>query len=218
MKIKTIVFDFDGVIVLGSELAKHRAWLEMFAGQGESVAALVVTAREKFSLGRGSRFDILADVFTQLGHTEQDIPKLVNDYAERYNQTVLWAILSEGVLIRDRKFLNGLSPKLPLYLSTATPQEAIDNIISLLDLNQIFKTVYGAPNNKLETLKAIAQHETITPEHMLFVGDGEGDYKAAQDFACHFVGITNEHNHWLQKDFDFPVISNIAELANVVEL
>lgn len=216
MNNRVLIFDFDGVIVLGSQMSKHRAWSNLFANKGQQAIDIVKSTVAKFSNGRGSRYDILAEVYTHFGDITLDKEQFIADYAEQYDQMVRQAILTEGVRPDDRHALTVLSESMPLYVNTFTPQKTIDQTLRQLNLESIFKKVYGAPIKKIEALKAIADDEGAQPHELTFIGDGEGDREAAEIFGCQFIGLANNDNQWFQRKPGFLLIKSIAELSQII--
>src|SRR3989338_1342418 len=124
MAIKAIIFDFDGVVVGDSEYIKENSWEAVVLKLGEESREPLLRARATFSKGRGSRYDIIKDTLAELKYPPEQIPALVNQYAEVYNQAVQAAIFKKGVRPIDREGLNKLAIHYPLYINSATPEAA----------------------------------------------------------------------------------------------
>ena len=211
-----IVFDFDGVIVLGSERTKERCWLELFRPQGEEAVAALTKALERYGQGRGSRYDIVHYVLHDLGVPEERMTKLVNDYCNEYAQKVQDGILAEGIRNEDRRALDFLAQQAILFINTATHQSAMEEILDKLGISHLFKGIYGPGLQgqvlkKVDTLYAISQLESKPIKDVIFIGDGEGDYRAASEAGCRFIGISNDDNRWAETKHEFPVVSSVSE-------
>ena len=84
-----------------------------------------------------------------------------------------------------------------------------------LNLNRFFKGVFGRTSlssTKEEVLERILKKEKLNVKEMLFVGDAEGDYNAAKNIGCNFIGVANNWNKWKKREF--PLIKSISELQN----
>ena len=211
-----IVFDFDGVIVLGSERTKERCWFELFRSQGEKAIAALLRARERYSQGKGSRYDIVGDVLHDLGVPKERMVKLVKAYCDEYGQKVQAGILAEGIRNEDRRALDFLVQRATLFINTTTPQSAIEEILDKLGISHLFKGVYGQglqgqTSKKTDTLHAISQRESKPIKNIIFIGDGEGDHRAAAKAGCRFIGISNDDNHWSETEHEFSVVSSVSE-------
>ena len=138
-----IVFDFDGVIVLGSERTKQKCWLELFQPQGEEAIKALTRALERYGEGRGSRYDIIRDVLQELGVSKERLAKLVETYSNEYAQKVQTGILAEGIRNEDRQALDFLAKRAILFINTTTPQSAIEEILDKLGISHLFKRIFG---------------------------------------------------------------------------
>ncbi|MFY9463342.1 MAG: hypothetical protein WAP52_04120, partial [Candidatus Sungiibacteriota bacterium] len=77
--IKTVVFDFDGVIV-DSNALKDAAFFALFTDHPQVSEELV---RDVHARNDGTRFDILRDIFVRAGTAQGEIEPLVQEYALR---------------------------------------------------------------------------------------------------------------------------------------
>lgn len=211
--VKAIVFDFDGVVVRRSEFFKHAAWVELFKGNAAQRKRFE-EAEEKFGQGRGGdRYDILRFVL-QDGNASRNVETEVQELTQRFDAIVQEKMFRAGVDEADRAVFGRLSRKYALYVNSATPQEALEHTIENLGLAGIFRGILGRPLSKRENFEHVAELEGIMPGEILFVGDGESDYKASMEAACRFLGYHNEWNNWKEGEQTFPVIRSLADIEN----
>ena len=215
--VKVIVFDFDGVIIRRSEFFKQESWPLVFTKYGEKGMTAFREGEKKYGGGRGGdRFDILRHAFEQLGEDKDDVPALVQEGARVFDEQVQSKILAAGVTDKDRQTLERLSKRLPLYLNSATPKEALERTISNLKLQKCIKGALGRPNSKIKNFSLVSSTEHISPGAILFVGDADTDYQAAQQFGCAFVGLGNEWNKWEKDGKPFPVVHDLGEVETFI--
>ena len=213
--IKTAVFDFDGVIVRRSEFFKHDAWSEIFSDYGAPGVEAVHEGVRLYGGGRGGdRFDILRHAFQTLGESEDRISTLVDETAQKYNELVQEKMIEAGVLDEDRAVLERISKRVPLYINSATPKQALERTVENLRLRSFIVGVLGRPNTKVENLKYVAEEQGIEPSEILFIGDADTDYKAGQEFGCRFIGLSNDWNMWKKGEKPFTVISSLNEIES----
>ena len=213
-----IAFDFDGVIVLGSERTKQRCWLELFRPQGEEATKALIRALKRYGQGLGSRYDIIHDVLQDINVPKEQMVKLIEDYYSEYTQKVQAGILAEGIRNEDKRALDFLANRANLFINTATPQPAIEEILDRLGISNLFKGVYsqglqGQNSKKTHILHTISRQASRPIKDLIFIGDGEVDRKAAAETGCRFIGIGNDDNRWAETERDFPVVSSISEAA-----
>lgn len=213
--VKIIVFDFDGVIVRGSEFGKDKAWEHIFP---QEVMENVDLAKKKYSGGKGSRFDIIRDLAPIVGIKLEDVGEWVAKKAKEFGNFTFAFTIREGVLPEDREALEFLSGKYPLYLNSATPEPVLQSIAETLQIAQFFRGIYGQRNSrsKVENLERAAGDADISPSEILFVGDTDGDFEASKTFGCSFVGIMNDWNKWQEGDKSFPLISGLKDLLKEI--
>ena len=210
LMIQAIAFDFDGVIVDSNRL-KYDAWFHLFSDHTEVSEALV---RDVLSRISQTRYDILREIFIQIGKEQSDVEKLVLDYGARYNTLVQDAIAAGGVIGGVRETLEALAPRYALYINSATPHEALQEAVARAGFHSLIKAAYGTPATKEENLRAIMHAEGIGSNEILMVGDGEGDLSAARKVGCPFIGVANEWNKWHDKDF--PLVSDLRPLPHMI--
>ena len=209
---KALVFDFDGVIV-PSEQIKVDGYSLIFSEFGEEVpqAAVIAEARREFADGKGNRFDIIRGIFKRLGVSE-GLEEKVSMYVQRYGKLVQGRIEALSVNAATRATLERLAAMCPLYINSNNPDEALQNTLRSLDVEKYFKAVYGSSHTKVENFKTIAQREGVQATDMVFIGDGEGDRNAAQEFGCEFIGIATELNGWPVGMKAFPVVAALPDI------
>lgn len=209
--IKVIVFDFDGVLVDSNRL-KYEAWFKIFRPEEvshELIRNVLVEVKE-------TRYDILREIFRRLGAPTEEIESLVVRSAERFNEAVQNGISSMGLNPGVREVLSELKPKFRLYLNSATPEKALLETVERLGIRDSFEEIYGQsePGSKVKNLKKIIEKENFLPQEVSVVGDGEDDMKAAQALGCPFIGVANDWNGWKEKEF--PLVSNLSEIKNLI--
>lgn len=209
--VKVIVFDFDGVIVPSEEI-KADGYSLMFSEFGEAVPAEAVkSARKEFANAKGNRYDIIRSILARIGF-EGSLDEGVEKYGERYSTIVRSRIADLAVEPSVREFLSVLSKKYPLYINSNNPDVALRDTLSSLDLSGYFKSVFGSSCTKLQNLRTIAEAEKVHPDRILFIGDGEGDWSAAREFGCRFVGVGTRLNDWKAGSAPFPLVSRVEDV------
>lgn len=221
--IKAIVFDFDNVIVRGSEECKTNAWSSVFAPDSIEYKRLC-EGLEKFAHGKGDRYDILGYVFAIEQGQDPRLDSRVIASAHLYNEVVVQCICNIGIASSDLDTLQLLAGHYPLYIVSATPEPAL--VATLLRLAELYKVdllhmftlVLGTPNNKHENFKKIHESSLTPTSAMLMVGDGLNDYDAARQAGSWFVGVRTPANESAWKDASFNKVTAIDMLPTLLEL
>jgi HAD superfamily hydrolase (TIGR01549 family) len=221
-KVKIIILDFDNCIILnpktkkGSEEVKDEAWFKIFPEYDpKKLETVVKEAQKQIAGGKGDRKDVARLICEHFGVPKEKIPDEIKRSCESFNTIVQKGILEIGVSSDNRRAIGTLSKKMPVYINTATPKEQSLESLAALKLSG-FTDVYGRPGNKVENLKAIINREKINPSEVLYAGDAESDWQAAQEVGCQFVGISTARNTaWHNQSQKFPVVNSLSEILEL---
>ncbi len=103
-----------------------------------------------------------------------------------------------------------------LFVNSATPEVAVRQSVQNFGIAQHFRGIFGQPISKVDNLSRAQHLAHVDHTSMLFVGDSEGDRKAAKEFGCDFIGVANKWNGWEKANVPgLPlsvVVNSIAEL------
>ena len=191
MAIKVIVFDFDGTLVDSNRL-KYSAFFKLFPSDEFHVRIITDVLREFFE---ESRYIILKEILCRIEggkektlHTEIKVEKL----AKKYNDIVLTEVKRCNDKPGAKKALERLHDKHKLYLSSTTADESLKEIVKCRGWDRYFCDVFGWPKEKIFTLIEIMHRESIGPNEILVVGDGEADKVSASEVGCRFFPVNND--------------------------
>jgi phosphoglycolate phosphatase-like HAD superfamily hydrolase len=208
---KVVVFDFDGVIIPSEEI-KQNAYEWIFSDFGEEVPReAILASRDEFANAKGNRYDIIRGIFRRVGGVA-DIEEVVREYSERFSVIVKKRIQELAVEPKIREMLDRLSMRHALYINSNNPDEPLKETLEALGIEHLFKGVYGSSRRKVENLTKIAESESVSPDEMVFIGDGEGDKEAAKEFGCEFIGVATSLNGWKDGTSEFKVLQTVSEL------
>ena len=181
MRLKVIVFDFDGTLIDSNRL-KYDAFFKLFPDDAHHAS----TVREVLAqIGEASRYDIIAKILARLDNRQGD----VNELADRYNAIVLDGAMRCAEIPGVEHALKSLVARFRLYVSSTTPESPLQEIIRFRGWTGYFAGIFGYPRKKGETLRRILEMEDVDAKAALVVGDGESDREAARENGCHFLHI-----------------------------
>ena len=208
--IRTIVFDFDGVLI-DSNALKRDAWFLLFPGTIMSASRLEAILDEI----KDTRYDILERIAIELGVVPEKRDAWVQRYADLYGATVERHIGKCGVSQEVRLVLERLSGRLPLFINSRTPEDALRRTVEMLKILDWFHGVYGAPRSKVENMRRIMDQIDTTADGILFVGDDQADAVAAGEFGCGFVGLKTSANQWGTHSL-FSVVDEVSQIERMI--
>jgi len=201
---KAIFWDFDGVIKDSLEV-KSDAFEQLFLPFGEDIAMRVRKHHE--ANGGMSRFDKLP---LYLNLAEQKVTAEVTAvYAEKFAQLVKQKVINSEWIVGVLEYLENNCNRQIFFLITATPQQEITEIISILKINHFFKEIVGSPTKKDDAIKQILSRYKVAPEQALMIGDSKSDYSAAMKSKISFVLRKTELNTKLQQQLDCEMIDDL---------
>jgi len=206
--IKVIVFDFDGVLVNSNPL-KDKAWFDIFDNYPNVPRNIVADVLSK---NKGTRFDILRNIFEQAGFPKEEIQQRIEAEALRFDALVQDWIVKQGLIPGVANTLANFSTRFHIYINSGTPSPSLKTNVERLGIKHYFQDIYGSPPNKEENLKTILDRENISEKEAVVIGDAEEDYRSACSQGTFFIAVASGFYDWgLQRDFQ--VISSISGLS-----
>jgi phosphoglycolate phosphatase-like HAD superfamily hydrolase len=194
--IRTIVFDFDGVILESADV-KTNAFVELYADHGADIVARV---REHHLANLGiSRFKKFAWIAEHvLGRPLK--PGESEALGERFGALALTRVLEAPFVPGAEAALAALTGTMPLIVASGTPQGELDLIVERRALRPRFVEVHGSPAEKPAIVRALIARLGVAPHEVLFVGDGMSDYQAAREVGVEFLArdTPGVHDEWVK--------------------
>lgn len=181
-----VVFDFDGTLVRSNAI-KRQGFYEAAAGLEGAGAILDALFAEGFDGDRYAVVEALARRLGERGVTAEP-EALAADYTRRCRRAIAAAAEVPGA----RAALERLAAAdVRLYLVSATPQQALEELVADRRLDRLFARILGAPPSKTAHVRALVE-AGVPVEELALVGDGRDDQAAARAIGCRFVAVDDE--------------------------
>ena len=211
--IKTIIFDFDGVLAESVDI-KTKAFRRLFEPEGKDIADRV----EEYHLAhtgvsRFDKFKYFYKNFLKRELAEEEFNRLCNEFSELVVEEVVNAPYVKGA----REFLENNKEKFTFFITSATPGREIEEIIKKRDMGQFFKAVYGAPTKKEDAVRQILSSCGLNFSEAVYIGDALSDLKAATENSVHFIARLYEGNKDIFDGIDCVKIDNLLALERIIE-
>lgn len=210
--IRCVVFDFDGTLVDSNHI-KRDAFLDIagrYAAGRETMMRIidgpVAGTREKvfetfaaeLGIGKDARAAAVAD--------------LVRDYTDRCLGEIGGAAEIEGARATlDRLKRDGLR----LFISSATPDEPLKDVVEARGLTPLMEGVFGAPNSKVGHIRHIRKVTGLQAAEILYVGDSDADSRAATETGCRFVGVVLDQDRF--SSGPERRVTSLTQLPGIIE-
>lgn len=193
-KIKVVVFDFDGVLV-DSEGVKRQLLKDNFIEFGETFAQNIFNYQQETG---SNRYDVADCAAHMLGKDKN----WANEYAQKYTDSVKEKIIKMPNMNTCESTLTRLVTKYPLYISSGTPTDDLEDILVGKIMRHIFKDFYGSPDSKFDHIASIMARESVSTDEILFIGDMESDAKVSDALGLDFLAINYRGDKSKVKEID----------------
>lgn len=181
-RLEAVVFDFDGVI-LESAALKGDAFLELFSDHPGHLPAIRDHHLENLGVSRFEKFDWIYRNLLKRSLSDEERLRL----GARYSALVFERTAASPFVPGALEVLEALEGRFPLFVASATPQEELESVVERRDLTHFFTSVHGSPPAKGELLIRIVRLGGFDPNHVLMIGDGISDLRAAERAGCRFL-------------------------------
>ena len=207
---KTIIFDFDGVIVNSSNI-KADAFEALFSRYGKSVG---IEARKYHikneGFPRSQKFEYINKHLIE-SKKKDNLQKL----NEEYSKIVLTKIVNEKLSYGFKKFINTHKQDLNLYISSSAPYEELIYIINKKKINKFFNIISGFPPKKITQIKKILKDHKLIKKNVYYVGDTVHDYQVSKKLDLNFIGYIKYGNKF--KDMKINLINSFNEISYYID-
>lgn len=210
--IKAVIFDFDGVIVESIDI-KTAAFAKLFEREGRKAVKKVV----EYHLANAgvSRYEKFRHIYREIlkrDLSKNEFKKLCDRFASLVVESVVRAPYVKGAY----QFLKKHAAKYKFFVTSATPQEEIEEIIKKRSIADFFSAVYGAPTMKSDAVKYILKKKGLRPSSIVYIGDALSDYKVAQDNHINFIARIYKKNKGIFSGIDYPRIKDLVFLEKTI--
>ena len=188
MKTKTILWDFDGVI-LDSMAVRDWGFKEIFKDFTEyQVSKLIEYHRTNGGLSRYVKIryfyeEILGEAITE---------ERVLEYAEAFSVLMKKELTNSDSLIIDAvTFIKENYKKYNFHIVSGSDQEELRFLCQKLGLSKYFISIHGSPTPKKILVKQLLKKHNYLQSKTCLIGDSINDYEAAEFNDIVFYGYNN---------------------------
>jgi len=211
MKIKQIIFDFDGVII-NSHKIKTKAFFYIFKNYGKNIARKAQNYHlENIGKSRYIKFRyILKNIINFKTIKKEQINELDIAFNKYFEKKFKKLRINTNLL----KFLKSEYKNYKIFISTGTPQKNINGILKKLNLSKYFKKAYGSPSSKVNHIKKIKKKNSLN----LFIGDSLEDFKSAKKMKVSFLLKINSENKDFRNKYKMHKINSFENLKKKIDI
>lgn len=187
-KYKTILWDFDGVI-LNSNVIRTKGFVEIFKDFPENQTSKLIKYHQKN--GGLSRYHKIEFFFTKIlkKRTTQDE---IFFYAEKYKSFILNNLVDKRFIIKDTlSFIKQKKNAFSMHIVSASDGNELRQICKNLNIDFYFKSIHGSPLSKKENINKLLERNKLINEEVVLIGDTKNDFEAAIHNKIDFIGYNN---------------------------
>jgi len=182
---EALVFDFDGTLVESNQI-KRRLFYEVaeyIEGSKDCLDSIIL---DNPDWTRVEIFNELTGRLCGKKQSTQEAERLLTRYSERALEEVACAPEVDGASELLRKL--SLKEK-DVYISSATPHDALVELVDRRSLGEFVRDCFGAPEQKKQHLSTIREMSGCNSSKILCVGDADGDEAVALAAGCEFIRV-----------------------------
>jgi phosphoglycolate phosphatase-like HAD superfamily hydrolase len=188
-KIKTIFWDFDGVIMDSMSVRDKGFEIVLKNYPQEQVALLMAYHRDNGGLSRYHKFRYFFEEIRGEIISDLDIKIL----ADEFSIVMLGNLLDESLLIKDSfDFIKKNYSKFNMHIVSGSDEVELRHICETLGLANYFISIHGSPTPKVELVKRIMSQKQYKKEESCLIGDSFNDLEAAEYNSILFIGYNNQ--------------------------
>lgn len=212
MKIKSLFFDFDGIIA-DSVGCKTEAFRDIYLPYGEEIASKVVDHHLKN--GGISRFEKFVTYHADfLGKTISQ--NELNNLCEKFSSLVIDKVIESKEINGFSEFIRLHGKKFNKWIITGTPTTEIINILKRRNMDDIFVDAFGSPEKKGYWTEQIIKNYNLNRDEIVFLGDAKADFEASQASGLKFILHRSEASGKYFDDKQFTEMNDYHDLWNIL--
>jgi phosphoglycolate phosphatase-like HAD superfamily hydrolase len=188
-KFKTILWDFDGVIMDSMPIRDKGFEIVLKGYPKEQVSLLMEYHRNNGGLSRYNKFRYFFEEIRKESITDAEIKVL----ADEFSVVMLENLLDSNLLIEDSlKFIMDNYSKYNMHIVSGSDGNELRYICEALGLSKYFISIHGSPTPKKELVKQVMIGNNYNKFEICLIGDSFNDFEAAKANDILFYGYNNK--------------------------
>lgn len=207
--IKTIIFDFDGVLVESTNI-KTDAFRRLFSKWEDHVEEIVDYHKDNMGLSRYVKFEYFYKNIIKEPYSEE----VGLELSRRFSEIVVDEIEKAPFVNGAEEFLDKKGSDYTFFIASGTPHGELNDIVRHKGLDKYFKGVYGTPATKTEITEMILKEHSLKRDEAVFIGDTRSDKVAADNTGIRFILRITPDNAGIESEYR---VSDMTSLDRTIK-
>lgn len=187
-KYKTILWDFDGVLMDSMPVRDRGFELVLASYPRQEIEQLLNYHRRNGGLSRYVKFRHFFENIRNEGISEREVLQL----AEQFSKVMRSELVNQDLLIQDAiAFVRDKYQEYKMHVVSGSDQNELRYLCRELGLDQYFFSIHGSPMAKKEIVKELLTSFKYDSRDVALIGDSVNDFEAAQFNGIDFWGYNN---------------------------
>ena len=184
--IKNIIFDYDGTISKTNDI-KTQAFANIFQEYGIDIINQVVNHHvNNQGMDRFQKFKFYHKEYLNRPLSNYQLNKI----SKQFSKTIIEKVIEAPFVDVVYDFIKENYTNYNFYISTATPQREMIEILKKKKILYLFIEVYGSPSSKIDHIKEIIEKNIYKKYETIFVGDSTDDYNSSLSSGIKFINVS----------------------------
>ncbi|MFX1702578.1 Phosphoglycolate phosphatase, HAD superfamily [Chitinophaga ginsengisegetis] len=208
MSIKSIFWDFDGVILDSMHIRDVGFIRILSAFPHNAIDELIRYHRENGGLSRYHKIRYFFEQILGEPISEEE----VNRYADAFSNIMREMLVDPANLIQDANlFIAKHYKDYEFHIVSGSDQNELRFLCSKLNLSQYFKSINGSPTVKNKLVAELLGEVPYSIDEICLIGDSQNDFDAASLNGISFWGYNNPS----LKEKGYNYIESFSELKHI---
>ena len=188
--LQAVFFDVDGVLIDSVDI-KGDCFVRVFSDFPDKSVQIRDWHERNGGVNREGKIRSITKEVMGKYVSDAEIAKRVKEYESLVVNRVTLAPEIPGAglaLIR-------LKGKIPLFATSATPQDELKRILTARGDEHFFSEIFGWPMTKKAAITSVLEKYSLNPLESVLIGDSIQDFEAARAAGVRFILVTGQSNH-----------------------
>lgn len=186
--IKTIIWDFDGVI-LDSMCVRDWGFEEIFKGyQDKDLEELMEFHSRNGGLSRYVKIRYFFEEILSIKVTDEKVLELANKFSLLMKKEL---INKKYLILESLNFIEENYNAFNFHIASGSDQKELRFLCEKLNISKYFESIHGSPEAKNDLVRTILETNNLDKATTCLIGDSVNDYQAAKINNILFLAYNN---------------------------